>query len=187
MELTPAEGYSKILKLLKKYKDVCIFDVDDLERTSKIHLFAIKLKEEYGFNINPKRINSLDYNKLGDYDMIAVFGESRGRTISWEDNGAQPKEDELLYRLNFSTGPYIFGEDYPIELFQKMFNELKTYGPKYVDSTNRTLYFSMDNASKIFNVFNSIISKYHDINKEDFKIRKIKRLKEDLERLENNK
>jgi len=64
------------------------------------------------------------------------------------------------------------------------FLELKTYNPKYIDSTNKSLYFSLDNASEIYNAYDSIIKRYREENQEDFKQRKIQKMKEDLAKLE---
>jgi len=179
------EAYSEILKTLKKYKDICVFDIDDLERKSKYHLFGIELKEKYGLDIEPKKVNTLDFLRFEDHKTICWFGKKYNRTVSWSDDGTQPK-DELLLQISFSTGAYIFGDDYPTELFQKFFLELKNYNPKYVDSTNKALYYSMDNASKIFNNYKSILNKYHKINKEDWKQRKIKKMKEELAKLDGS-
>jgi len=71
---------------------------------------------------------------------VGWWGEKYGRHISWSDDGKQP-EDELLLVISFPTGAYIFGDDYPTEFFKEFFQELKTYNPKYTDTTNKTLYF----------------------------------------------
>lgn len=184
MDNSAKKAYSEILKTLKKYKDVCVFDIDDLERKSKFHLFGIELKEKYGLNIEPRHIQSLDWIKFGDYRTIGWFGEKYQRTISWSDDGEQP-EDELLLRISFPTGAYIFGEDYPTDIFQKFFLELKSFNPKYTDTTNKSMYFSMDNSKDIFNSFDSILRKYYEINREDFKQRKIEKMKKELAELEN--
>lgn len=186
MENTAKKAYSEIFKTLKKYKDICVFDIDDLERKSKYHLFGIELKEKYGLGIDPKTIQSLDWIRFGVYKTIGWYGDKHKRTISWSDDGTQP-EDELLLQISFSTGAYIFGDDYPINLFEKFFDELKSYNPKYLDTSNKCLYFSMDNANIIFNAFNSILQKYNEINEKDAIQRRIKKMKEDLEKLENNK
>ena len=44
MEATK-KAYSQIIKLLNKHKDICVFDIQDLEREAKCHLFRLKLKE----------------------------------------------------------------------------------------------------------------------------------------------
>lgn len=183
MRETASKAYSEILKTLRKYKDVCVFDIDELDRKAKCHLFGLKLKEEYGFDIDPKTISSLEWVRLREYITLGLWGEKYHRTISWSDDGSQP-DGELLLEIRFSTGAYIFGDDYPTNLFQKFFLELKSYNPNYTDTANHNLYFSMDNAGKIFNEFNSILKKYYELNKEDFKQRRIIKMKEELEKLE---
>lgn len=178
------QAYKEILDVVKKYKDTCVYDVAEMESRAKKHLFGIELKEKYGFNLEPKDIQSLDYFRKGDYLSVGWFGEKYRRHISWSDDGKQP-EDELLLWIGFYTGAYIFGDDYPTELFQELFQELKSYNPKYSDTHNKNLYFSMDNAGKIFNEFNSIMDKYYAKNKEDFKERKIKKMEEELAKLKS--
>ena len=176
------KAYEEIIDVISKYKDLVNFDYNDLERKSKYHLFGIELKEQYGLNIEPKDIYSLDWNKFGEYMSIGLFGEKYRRTISWSDDGKQP-EDELLLQLSFSTGAYIFGEDYPQEFFQRFFKELKSYNPKYSDTNNKNLYFTLDSAKTIFNEFPEILKKYRQENKEDFKRRQIEKLQKELDKL----
>lgn len=61
---TTEKAYKEILKVLNKYKSEIVFDVDDLERKAKHHLFGIDLVEKYGFNLDPKTICSTDWQKL---------------------------------------------------------------------------------------------------------------------------
>lgn len=174
--------YKKILTLLKAHKNEIVFDVDALQRQADNHLFGIELKETYGLDIDPKKINSTDWVKINDYGSIGLFGEKYNRTISWPDVKGQPKNEYLLM-YSFSTGAYIFGEDYPTDLFNKFWNELKTYNPKFIDTMNHSIYFSLDNAKNVFNDFKSILSKYYDINKEDIKLRRIAKMEADLAKL----
>lgn len=176
------KAYEEIIEVLNKHKDICVYDIQELESQAKKHLFGLKLKEEYGLDLDPKDIRSLDYNRFGDYKCIGWWGEKYRRTISWSDDGKQP-EDELLFVIGFSTGAYIFGDDYPTTLFQELWQELKSYQPKYCDTTNHNMYFSMENAGRIFNDFNAILKKYYEKNKEDFKARKVKKLEEELAKL----
>lgn len=182
MENIARKGYAEILKTLRKYKDVCVVDILAFERKAKHHLFGIKLKEEFGLNINPKEICSLDYIRFGNYMVVAWWGEKYNRTISWSDDGSQP-DDELLLQISFPTGAYIFGDDYPADLFQKFFTELKSYNPKYIDSVNHALYFSIDNAKNVFNNLDSILEKYREMYKKDVRKRKIREMEEELEKL----
>src|SRR5512133_1500866 len=108
-------AYTEIFNVLKKYKDICIFDIDDLEGQSKRHLFGIELKETYGLNINPINIDSLQWLNFKEYCHIGWWGSKYNRTISWPDDNKQPK-DELLLEISFPTGPYIFG-------FGSLFNQ----------------------------------------------------------------
>lgn len=179
---TAEKAYKEILKALNKYKSEIVFDVDDLERKAKHHLFGIDLVEKYGFNLDPKTIYSTDWQKLKENVYIGFFDGER-RRMSCPDDGRQPKNETLLY-ISYPTGPFNFGSDYPAEFFQKFFLELKTYNPKYIDSANRSLYFDLDNAGKIYNAYDSIVKRYHEENKEDLKQRRIKKMKDELAKLE---
>src|SRR3990167_5761290 len=144
------KAYEEILEVINKYRDLVAYDYNDLEQKSKCHLFGLELKEKYGLNVIPRDIRSLDWNTFGSYLSIGLFGKKYRRTISWSDDGKQPEDETMIY-LSFSTGAYIFGDDYPTELFQKFWQELKTYNPKYSDTTNKNLYFSLENGAKLFN------------------------------------
>lgn len=176
------KAYEEILEIVNKYRDICVFDANVMESKAKCHLFGLELKETYGFDVEPKDIRSLDWNRFGDYMSVGRWGEKYRRTISSSDDGKQP-EDELLLELSFPTGAYIFGDDYPSEFFEEFFQELKSYIPKYSDIINKNLYFSMDNAGKIFNEFPAILKKYYDKNKEDVRVRKIKKMEKELAKL----
>lgn len=191
MENKTQKAYSEIFALIKKHKDVCIiFDVDDLERKSKVHLFGLELKEKYGLNVDPKNINSTDWQRFGDYKTIGAWGEKHRRTISWSIDGRQP-DNELLLQISFSTGAYIFGDgdyfnkDYPTDFFQKFWLELKSYNPDYIDEVNHGLYWKIENAKDIFNLFDDILNKYYALNNEDIKQRRIKKMEADLAQLKN--
>lgn len=174
------KAYAEVLETMGKYKDIIVYDYNTLDRQSKNHLFGVELQEKYGLDINPLDIHSLDYICFGDHRSIGWWGEKYRRTISWSDDGKQP-EDELLLCLGFSTGAYIFGDDYPVELFQEFWQELKTYNFKYIDTTNKNLFFSMENAGKIFNEFPVILKRYSEINRGQAKERQIKKLQAELE------
>jgi hypothetical protein len=186
------QAYSEILQTLKKYKDVCVFDIEDLEMKSKYHLFGIELKEVYGLDIDPKKVKSLQWLTFKEYLHIGWWGQKYNRTISWLNDGNQP-EDELLLEISFPTGPYIFAygsgfnQEYPQEFFQKFWNELKSFNPDYGDDHNNGLFWKIENAKGIFNAFDSILDKYYNLNKEDVKQRRIRAMKDALDKLENNK
>lgn len=183
------KAYDQILKLMRKHEELCVYDISEFERVAETHLFGLKLKEEYGLDIEAKQIKGLNYVIFGDKE-IALYGEKYNRTISFPVDGRQP-EDEYLLRIGFSTGAYMFGygdifnKDYPVEFFQKFWLELKSYNPDYTDEANKTLYWKLENAKDIFNNYDNILRKWHKLNEEDIKQRKIAKMKADIERLEN--
>ena len=179
------KAYDEILKVLHKNREICVFDVNDLERKAKIHLFGLELKEVYGLNIDPKQVNSIDYQSFGE-KKIGLFGEKYRRTISWSVDGRQP-EDEYLFTVSFPTGAYIFGEDYATDFFQKFWLELKEFKPDYIDEVNHCLYWKLENAKDAFNNYDATLKKYYELNKEDVKRRRIEKMKKELEQLENSK
>lgn len=179
------KAYDEILKVLHNNREICVFDVNDLERKAKIHLFGLELKEVYGLNIDPKQVNSIDYQSFGE-KKIGLFGEKYRRIVSWSVDGRQP-EDEYLFTVSFPTGAYIFGEDYATDFFQKFWLELKEFKPDYIDEVNHCLYWKLENAKDAFNNYDSTLKKYHELNKEDVKKRRIEKMKKELEQLENSK
>jgi len=177
--------YDKILSIVLENEEFLNFNHSDLMGQANAHLFGIELKEKYGLNVDPTEFQHNTFKKFDDYRFIGMHGKKHNRTISWSDDDRQP-EDESLLCISFSTGAYIFGEDYPKELFQKFFEELLTYNPNYTDSHNHSLYFSMNNASGVFNEFEDILKKYREINRKDFLKRKLERANKEVEKLEEN-
>jgi len=177
--------YEEVLKVLSKHKDVICFSYNELETKAKNHLFGVELVEEYGLKIDPKEVTmpQNDCHRFSNERFIGRYGEKYRRTVSWSDDDKQP-EDEILFNLSFSTGAYIFADDYPQELFQKFFQELKSFKPDYSDSHNHCLYWKLENAKEIFNEYPNILKKHHEINKIDSKKRKIDKLQKELESLQ---
>lgn len=183
------KAYDEILKVLHKHRELCLYDIEEFERKAKVHLFGLELKEKYGLNIDPKSVNSLDFQSFGE-KKIGLFGEKYRRTISWSVDGRQP-EDEYLFFVDFPTGAYIFesrtlNDDYPADLFRKFWLELKSYNPDYIDERNKGLYWKLENARDAFNNYEDVLKKYHELNKEDIKQRRIAKMKADLEQLEKS-
>ncbi len=180
---TTKKAYNEILKAMKKHKDICVFDIEGLEIKSRLHLFGLELKEKYGLNIDEKSVRSFDWVECGEHCYIGWFGDKYSRKVSWSDDGKQPKDEQLVI-FKFPTGAYIFGEDYPTDLFQKFFLELQSFAPDYSDSHNHCLYFNINRAKDVFNSFSGLLKKYYEINKEDAKQRRIKKMKDELSKLE---
>jgi hypothetical protein len=179
--------YTSIVSVIGDNQDSILKDIKDkLEN----QLLIIEWNEKYDLNLDKYlSIKDRDFVKLNEYYYLSYFKNAReekekgyGRFISWSDDGRQP-QNEWLLNFSYSTGAYIFGDDYPQAIFQDFWNELKTYNPKYIDSTNHNMYFSLENAGKILNDYNSIYSKYCELNRLDSKNRKILKLQAELEKL----
>lgn len=176
------KAYAEIFKAINKHKDIIVFDIDRLKLESNNHLFGLELKNKHGLNIKPEKISTEPWQELKSDVYLELFSDENSRTISWSDNGEQPK-NEWLVIFKYSTGAYIFGRDYPTDYFQKFWDELISYNPRYVDTHNCGLYFSLDNASKVFNEYDSILKRYYENNKLDRKQREIKRIEKQLKEL----
>lgn len=178
------EIYNEILSVLDKH-DTFIKNEYELDIRYKLKS-KIKVQEITNrFGINTI---SLDFSgthvRIDDFRMLGLYGEQYNRTISWSDDGRQP-ENEWLYLISFPTGAYIFGESYPTHTFDKMFDELKTYGPVYSDTRNHNLYFDEKNAKFVDDNFSKILNKYRDLANKELVETKIKKLKAQLELLES--
>ena len=189
------EMYTDVLGVCNKYEDIDdtnyrFSDVKDMKIKALDHLMVVEWSEKFGIELNHdlrpysnKHIrlspDNLSFSKYGDGMKDKNIGN--GKYISWSDDGKQPK-DEWLFIASFSTGAYIFGDNYEQQqdLFQEFFNELKEYKPDYSDTTNHVLYWKMDNCKEIYNKYKEILQKYQDKNREEFTARKKERLEKEL-------
>lgn len=95
-----------------------------------------------------------------------------------------------FFELQFTTGPYIFGDDYPQALFTEFYEELKeSTKPKYVDDVCHHLYYTEETASNAYEVVQELYQKYCEHYKAEVKKRRIQELQEELANLvkEQNK
>lgn len=105
--------------------------------------------------------------------------------ISWSDDGKQP-ENEWLYVMSFTTGAYMFGDSYPEETFQAMFEELKEMGAKYCDTVNHSLYFPPEHTKEVVENYKQIYKKYANMVQSEVNKKRKQELIEELTRLESN-
>jgi len=165
----------------------------DILIKAKNRVIRYEWEEKYGIKLDSGcKFAEYDYYRLNDYEFISYFKdgytchkEGKGRSISWSEGNKQPV-DEWIYAVGFSTGAYIFGDDYnhQQQLFQDFFEELRTYKPDYEDLHNHCLYWKAENAKEMMSKFKEILNKYRDRNREELKTRKIDKLKKELEQLE---
>ncbi len=184
--------------IFQKIIDICEENTDTEGTLSEIRIKAknrvirYEWEEKYGIKLE-SRFAEYDYLELSDHENILFFKDGYkdkqsgyGRSISWSEDDKQPV-NEWVYSVSFSTGAYIFGDDYKgqQQLFQDFFEELRTYKPDYEDLHNHCLYWKVENAKEIISQFKIILNKYKDKNREELKVRKIARLEAELQELKN--
>ena len=183
------KAYKEILKVVKKHSDV--IEEDNVLNTCRLEniIENLSVSERFGIPLRSVSDNYKGWLYVSgpygwkDWMVIGLYGEESQRTISWSDCGKQPK-NEWLFSISFSTGAYIFGDSYPQQTFQAFFNELKSFGPKYCDSHNYSLYFSEENAKAVYDAFEGIFDKYKGMVDEELKERRKEKLKAELAKLE---
>lgn len=187
--------------IFQKIVDICEQNTDTEDTLSDIRLKAknrvmrYEWEEKYGIRLERDcKLIERNYCEFGNYQSISYFEdgykskrEERGRSISWSENDKQPV-NEWIYEISFSTGAYIFGDDYDgqQQLFQDFFEELRTYKPDYEDLHNHNLYWKIENAKEIKSKFMIILNKYSDKNMKELKERKVKKLEAELKQLKND-
>lgn len=184
--------YDEVFAAMNKIDCETIFEKESLRRAADGHLLGLELKEKYGFNIDPLMLKDFfqkNSETLNSYMSLLLFKDNISR-ISFPDDERQPKDGEILLKFCFPSGAYIFASkvipnDYPKEYFNKFWEELKTYNPKYIDTANLSLYFSLDNAGKICNDFKDIYNRYMKGVSKDENRRRIAQLLKQLEKLES--
>ena len=181
------EIYQKIVDICEENKDDVLSEIGV---KAKNMVIRYEWEEKYGIKLE-SHFAERDYLRLHDYESVAYFKdgyvshkEGSGRSISWSEGGKQPV-NEWIYEVGFSTGAYIFGDDYggQQQLFQDFFEELRTYKPDYEDLHNHNLYWKIENAKEVMSQFKDILNKYRDRNREELKARKIKKMEDELAQL----
>lgn len=187
------KAYSEILKVCNKYE--WVEWIKDILQKANNYIEIARWKKEYDITLRfETNVTWLRYIDSPIYDHHFIYftnaQEDKDKwswySISWSDDGRQPNNEWLL-SISFSTGAFIFWDDYPKELFNELFEELKTYNPKYTDTNNHYLYYSLEDSWKIIKEYKSIMEKYHKRNKEEANLRRIKKLELELEKLKLTK
>ena len=92
-------------------------------------------------------------------------------------------EPEELLKISFPTGAYVFGDDYDIEFFSEFYKELHLVEPKYEDSLNKSLYYSVENGKEAYEHYRNTYKKYCDNLAERRKQNRIKQIEKELSQL----
>jgi len=190
------KAYTEIAKVCDKYPDFDVYnfrDIRDMQTSAKDHLLLIDWYEKYGLKLShDHKPYSYNYFKMSEYLSFNYFGNAEkeknlgsGRFISWSDDDRQPK-DEWLLNISFSTGAYIFGDDYEYQqqLFQDFIKELKSYNPDYSDTPNKSFYWKLENVKPIYEEFSGILNKYRERNQSELKTRQAEKMRRELAELE---
>lgn len=174
--------YEKLLADLEKHKDVIENNLimEDWPRLLKEMIAVQKISEEFDIPI-PSYYCNPDWIDLGYHHHIGVYGGER--KIAFPDNGVQPEEGERLYQMSFATGAYTLGAGYPTQTFNALFEDLKTYQPKYIDSANHCLYFTADKAGAAYKAFPRLLGRYKEQVEAEMKQKKIEELQAELAKL----
>jgi hypothetical protein len=172
------EKYGKVFDLIAKL-GLFVGDVSQIKSMADRHIFKSEV-ESFGIPIELYHANGWCYSEIGEYAHIVTL-DGENRTISWPDDDRQPCGRFL--NLSFSSGAYIFGDDYPTEFFSRFFDELKLLSPVSIDSANKCLYFVMEDAGVAFHSYKEIHKKYREENRIDALRRKAKKAEADLAKL----
>lgn len=178
------KAYKKLQELIDSNKE--IFDNDHNVKSIKDTIQRLNLEDRFGMNLSD--IGNMWYESYGSTGKtyVGYYGKDTAREISWSDDERQP-ENEWLYVVSFSTGPYIFGsyfnDVYPTKTFQAFFNELKAFGPKYSDTNNKTLYFTEEVSAKVHAALKPLYLKYKEQVDAEMKEKRKKELEAELAKL----
>ena len=180
-------SYEELLLHIKEHlKNLLTVDDDykirDFLETVKIKLRVINLNKNYGLKIQERDCKGSTFIRIDRYKG-SIYIDTPSTILN---STAQPTVGEELMSFDFPTGAYIFGNDYDKELFNEFFEELKTYGYKYIDEINHHIYFDLVNGTKLFNEYPNICQNYQCKYNKRAQERKKERLLAELREMEDN-
>jgi len=182
------DAYKEILNTIKDCKskvDGVLNNDINIEHNLENLIVLEELQEKFKINLQNTYNYPPSHIRLKDDLYLTYFGKHNNAKISFPDDGKQP-DDVWLLHIHYSTGAYMFGNDYPCKVFNAFFQELKTFKPSHIDSANHALYFTEDTAKDFYDNYKDIEKKYYEIAKQSRKQSQIEKLKEELKELEGN-
>lgn len=181
-----SEVYKEVLKTLEEKMHILnlsneISQIKDKMRLSELsEKFDIPISENTYFSdcvhLDMNNTQYLVYFKDGNDENTA--------RISWSDDGRQPV-DEWLYKITYPCGAYTLDSEYPATTWRNFINAIKEFNPKYSDTHNNSFYFSSENAKIIYQKLPELFKKFRAEVAEELRLRKIKDLENELEKLKN--
>lgn len=180
--------YESLLKIINDNQDGLKYDYNvNIKSQLENRIKQCEIAED--FKIDLPFSHSTNWIEISSERVIGyIDGETS--TIGCSDNGEQPS-GEHLYIIRFPCGAYTLNDrsgeidKYPCETFNKMFNELKSFGPKYCDTPNNSLYFTSENAHLVHNAYIGIFKKYKGMVDDELKKQHLEKLKKEVEKLES--
>lgn len=177
------KAYNSLIRLVKKHEGLIDLDIRDIEFKKERDLLLLELND-LGIPINYTIYNTNYIDLYNNWIYYVNFKSGNGYTISCPDDGRQPVDERLIV-VSFSTGAYIFGEQYDTKTFNEFFNELKSYGYRYIDSANSSIYYDLITGAKVYKDFKDLYAKYLQLAKERNKQNEINKLRKQLQELES--
>ena len=133
--------YEELLEVYNKYSNEPFFteyefnDVRTWKEQTERHLKIFERQEKFWIKLKHTAQADRTYFEVGKYRYMSYFKDAQADKDKWDwyyisrsDDWRQPK-NERLFQISFPTGAYIFGDDYPKNLGEELFNELKSYNP----------------------------------------------------------
>ena len=170
--------YNEIKNMKKALGNMGLDCCGDIQRSIDHLIMACEWYEKWKID---KVYYTGNISKVDDWIGIARVDHIPNSAI----NFYKPIE---LMQIWFSTGPYIFGDDYDSDFFSKFYEEIKNSVPKpeYVDNLNHSLYYSPENAAAAYENYKRIYKEYMDKNFERRKQKRMQYLRDELDKLEGN-
>jgi hypothetical protein len=147
-----------------------------------------QINEKYGIDLTTNQFNVMNISSVNKFNAsVSMCGGDGyiGLISEIFNSDKQPEVAEMLLKISHPTGAYIFGDYYPQAFFNDFFEEVKRESnPKYVDPLNKSLYYTLENAMNVLDIYEKIHKKYSERNKENYRQEMIRRKKIELENLE---
>lgn len=176
------KAYDSVIRAVKRANGLVDIKVEELEYKKRIALLKHKLNV-LGFSVS--YLNSDTYVDLSHNTFrYNFFKAGDGKKISWSDDNRQPLNEELIV-VTYPTGAYYLNKEYDTKTFNEFFNELKSFGYEYLDSANKSIYFSLEVGAEVYKNYEEILAKYKKLSLERTKEKRVEELKKQIEDINN--
>ena len=187
--------YEKMLREFHKAKgtELKSFTKEkDLESLLNTLSICENIKEKYGLDLSNRNVFSgFSVSSIDRFSANVYMngGDGYVGSITGIYNSAkQPKSSQILLKISHPTGAYIFGDYYPVDLFNEFFSEvIENTMVEYCDHVNHSLYYTLENTMDTLKKYDEIYKKYIEKNKENYRRIMIERKKHEIEALERGK